>query len=146
MKELALQYYNCEDNFLVNELVRGLREKRLQAVMRNQNRIKECTQILSKRKTQSIFSTVSVSIEQWINDTCCAQIVMNKCLQCKRKVNNDHSDASVCSISLKEFNQVCLEKDVFKIPSSIKYQSDFESCCSKSGEKKTHKADKKIQR
>ncbi|XP_033213679.1 thioredoxin domain-containing protein 11 [Belonocnema kinseyi] len=126
LKELALQYYNCADNYPAIELVKGLREKRLRAIMNRQNKIKYCTRLLSDGK---IRNRILVSVEQWINDTCCAKIVMNKCVRCKRKITVEEANESVCKIPLKEFNQVCLEKDVFSLPSKLKHQTDYESCC-----------------
>ena len=136
-----MQYYNCADNYPANELIEGLKEKRHNALMKHHNKSKHCTQLLSDRKTKNSIS-VSVSIQQWINDTCCAEIVMNKCSLCKKKIILGETDTSVCNIPLKDSNQVCLEKDVFSLPSKLKRQSEYESCCREDYKKDLKNEDK----
>lgn len=128
-----MQYYNCIDNIAANELVKGLRKKRLEAFMRHQSKSKHCTQLLKDLNNQNVIPTVSVTVQQWINDSCCAQVFMNKCLLCKKRDFIEKAGESICSIPLKEIDEVCLEKDVFSVSSKLT-NNEYELCCKSNSE------------
>ncbi|XP_051156693.1 thioredoxin domain-containing protein 11 [Leptopilina boulardi] len=131
MKEIVLKYYNCADNIVANKLVKGLREKRLEASIRHHSKNKQCSKLLKDLNNQNSIPAVSVSIQNWINDTCCAQVVMNKCLLCKKKDFIEQVDESMCNIPLKEMNEVCFEKDIFTVSSKLPNHNEYELCCKK---------------
>lgn len=137
LKEMALRYYNCIGNIVANKLADSLREKRLEASVRHQSKSKQCSKLLKDLNNQNTIPTVSVSIQQWINDTCCSQIVMNKCLLCRKKDFLEQVDESMCSIPSKEMNEVCLERDVFTVSSKLQNNNEYELCCNKHKEENT---------
>lgn len=134
---MALRYYNCIGNIVANKLADSLREKRLEASVRHQSKSKQCSKLLKDLNNQNTIPTVSVSIQQWINDTCCSQIVMNKCLLCRKKDFLEQVDESMCSIPSKEMNEVCLERDVFTVSSKLQNNNEYELCCNKHKEENT---------
>ncbi|XP_011704422.1 PREDICTED: thioredoxin domain-containing protein 11 isoform X2 [Wasmannia auropunctata] len=120
IREIGLQYYNCADSMLVKDIVARLEAKRRTAVIRHLSRNQECAD-LKKNKTyteQIKESIASISIQQWINNSCCANVAMNKCLLCNTKVMNP-LEKEICIIISKKINDVCKNTDVFTIPVTI---------------------------
>jgi len=111
-----LQYYNCADSMLVKDIIARLEAKRRTAVIRHFSKNQECAD-LKKNKTyieQIKESVASISIQQWINNSCCANVAMNKCLLCKTKVNPLKKE--ICTVISKKFDDVCKNIDVFMTP------------------------------
>ncbi|XP_024891528.1 thioredoxin domain-containing protein 11 isoform X1 [Temnothorax curvispinosus] len=120
IRKIGLQYYNCADSMSVKDIVARLEAKRRTAVIRHFSRNQECAD-LKKNKTftkQIKESVTSISIQQWINNSCCANVAMNKCLLCKTKVMNP-LEKEICTVISKKFDDVCKDTDVFTIPVMI---------------------------
>lgn len=121
IREIGLQYYNCVDSVLVKDIVAHLETKRRTAMIRHSSRNQECADLLKKNKTyteQIKESIASISIQQWINNSCCANVAMNKCLLCKTKVMNP-LEKEICTIVSKKFDDFCKDTDVFTTPIMI---------------------------
>ncbi|XP_071574071.1 thioredoxin domain-containing protein 11 isoform X2 [Temnothorax nylanderi] len=119
IRKIGLQYYNCADSMSVKDIVARLEAKRRTAVIRHFSRNQECAD-LKKNKTfteQIKESVTSISIQQWINNSCCANVATNKCLLCKTKVMNP-LEKEICTVISKKFD-VCKGTDVFTIPVMI---------------------------
>ncbi|XP_011861942.1 PREDICTED: thioredoxin domain-containing protein 11 isoform X2 [Vollenhovia emeryi] len=121
IREIGLQYYNCADSMLAKDIVARLEAKRRTAVIRHFSRDQECADLKeNKTYTEQIKESVaSISIQQWINNSCCANVAMNKCLLCKTKVMNP-LEKEMCTVISKKFNDVCKDTDVFTTPVTIR--------------------------
>ncbi|CAL1678301.1 unnamed protein product [Lasius platythorax] len=119
IRELGLQYYNCADNMLVKDIIDRLETKRSTAMIRHFSRNQECAHLLNKTKiyTEQIKESITtVSIQQWINNSCCANVAMNKCSLCKTKAINSLEKEIYRA---KKFGDVCKDTDVFTSPIMI---------------------------
>lgn len=115
MREIGLQYSNCVDNVLARDIATRLGIERRTAVIRHFSKNQECTALLNESKTyieQINKPVVSVSLQRWINDSCCANIAMNKCFLCKEKTMN-HLEKNICLATSNKFSGVCKDIDVF---------------------------------
>ncbi|XP_057319444.1 thioredoxin domain-containing protein 11 [Microplitis mediator] len=129
IREVALEYNNCGNSYQTNRLLERLRKKRQYAKEKYRIKMNECSQLLAGSKSQPMVSPVSISIQKWINESCCAKIFMNKCLLCK----DDSSDGKICSVSDK-FSRMCEKKDIFKrITEQSNEENDYFCCNSYSG-------------
>ncbi|XP_050461638.1 thioredoxin domain-containing protein 11 isoform X1 [Cataglyphis hispanica] len=120
IRELGLQYYNCADNMLVKDIITRLENKRSTAMIRHLSRNQECAHLLNKTKiyTEQIKESITtISIQQWINNSCCANVAMNKCSLCKTKATN-LLEKEIYRI--KKFGDVCKDTDVFTSPNMIR--------------------------
>ncbi|KYN11957.1 PREDICTED: thioredoxin domain-containing protein 11 isoform X1 [Trachymyrmex cornetzi] len=119
IREIGLQYYNCADSMLVKDIIARLEAKRRTAVIRHFSRNQECADLKKNRiYTKQIKESVaSISIQKWINNSCCANVALNKCLLCKTKVMNP-LEKEICTVISKKFD-VCKETDVFITPATI---------------------------
>nr|XP_031832989.1 thioredoxin domain-containing protein 11 [Nomia melanderi] len=107
IKEIGLQYYNCAHNHLTKDVRVRLSFNRLSALSRHAKRNQQCIKILKENKNQLNESVVSISIQRWINDSCCANIVMNKCSLCKKDLSNSaERDTSVCRLDTDKLDSV----------------------------------------
>lgn len=132
MKEVGLEYYNCADNVLARDVIENLRLKRRTAITRHSEKNKLCTKLLKENKDQLNKTTVSISIQRWINESCCANIVINKCSFCKKNVlHNGEKDVSVCKLASDKLDYACKGTDIFKISSMGNLQEKYEVCCNK---------------
>ncbi|KOC69381.1 Thioredoxin domain-containing protein 11 [Habropoda laboriosa] len=130
IREVGLQYYNCADNVLPKEIVERLSFKRRTAIAKHSEQNKLCTKILKENKNQTQESKVSVSIQRWINNSCCANVVMNKCSLCKKNIlNNAKRETSICKLSSNKIDHVCKSADIFKISNMENQQEKYEVCC-----------------
>jgi len=117
IREISLQYYNCANSMLVKDIIARLEAKRRTAMIRHFSKNQECA-ALKKNETyieQIKESIASISIQQWINNSCCANVAMNKCLLCKTKVMNPLKK-EICTVISKKFDDVCKDTDVFMTP------------------------------
>lgn len=105
-------------------MLERLRKKRQYAKEKYRIKLNECSQLLAESKSQPMVSPVSISIQKWINESCCAKIFMNKCLLCK----DDSSDGKVCSVSDK-FSRMCEKKDIFKMITEQNNDENEYFCC-----------------
>ncbi|KAL6259352.1 hypothetical protein P5V15_009267 [Pogonomyrmex californicus] len=115
IREISLQYYNCADSMLVKDIIARLEAKRRTAVIRHFSRNEECVDILEKNRiyTERIKESIaSISIQQWINNSCCANVAMNKCLLCKTKAMNPFRK-EICTTVSKRFDDICKNIDIF---------------------------------
>jgi len=104
---------------LIKDIITRLEAKRRTAVIRHFSRTQECTD-LKKNKTyteQIKESITSISIQQWINNSCCANIAMNKCFLCKKMI--DPLEKEMCTVISKQIDNVCKDIDVFTTPVTI---------------------------
>lgn len=112
---MGLQYYNCADNMLVKDIIDRLEMKRSTAMIRHFSRNQECARLLNKTNiyTERMKeSTITVSIQRWINNSCCANVAMNKCdTLCKTKAMNSFEKEIYRA---KKYDDVCKDTDVFK--------------------------------
>ena len=132
MKEVGLEYYNCGDNVLAKDIIENLRLKQRTAIARHSEKNKLCIKLLKENKDQLNKTTVSISIQRWINESCCANIVINKCSFCKKNIlNNAEKDVSVCKLASDKLDHVCKGTDIFKISSMGNLQEKYEICCNK---------------
>ncbi|XP_043492101.1 thioredoxin domain-containing protein 11 [Polistes fuscatus] len=130
IRELGLQYYNCANNLSVKDIILGLQYKRYTAMSRYIKQNEKCTNLLSENGMKKNEPTISVSVQQWINNSCCANVFMNKCSLCKKKAfNSVDKDLAVCTSIHEENAHVCKEIDIFKIPISENTQTEQEFCC-----------------
>lgn len=116
VREIGLQYYNCAENVLVKEIIARLEAKRLTAVMRHLSRNKECISLLNDTSGAHVKqikeSITSVSIQQWINNSC-ENIAMNKCFLCKTKIISPLTEKTTCAANSEKFDGVCKDSDIF---------------------------------
>ena len=131
MKEVALEYYSLEDHWGTKNLAKRLKEHNRNAVSRHREYSKKCYDILNENKIQQSSPSLSVSVQQWINDSCCAKVVMNKCLLCKKTVGQTSTDAEagICSTSKDNLQEICKGSDIFK---KMNGENDYEKqqfCC-----------------
>ncbi|XP_036142667.1 thioredoxin domain-containing protein 11 isoform X2 [Monomorium pharaonis] len=120
VREIGLQYYNCADSMLVKDIVTRLEAKRRTAMIRHFSRNQECAN-LKKNNTyteQITESVASILIQQWLNNSCCANVAMNKCLLCKTNINS--LEKEICTDISKKIDNVCKDTDIFTIPVTIK--------------------------
>lgn len=130
LREVALQYYTCDDILLKQNWVERLRENIRQGAAKHRAESKKCVQLLKDRNSNPDAPVVSMSIQQWINDSCCASVVMNKCLTCKKTFGSDsNAKSGVCSMSEDNIQEICKESDIFK---AVENEDDFDKqqfCC-----------------
>nr|XP_012152596.1 PREDICTED: thioredoxin domain-containing protein 11 isoform X3 [Megachile rotundata] len=132
MKEVGLQYYSCTNNILAKGIIENFILKRRTAITRHSEKNKLCTKLLKESKGLLTKKTVSISMQRWINDSCCANIVMNKCTLCKRSISNSaQKDMSVCKLISDKLDHVCKDTDIFKISSVANLPEKYEICCNK---------------
>ncbi|XP_015608172.1 thioredoxin domain-containing protein 11 isoform X2 [Cephus cinctus] len=132
IKEVGLQYYNCGNNPTVDNVVTRLQENRHNAITRQREKSEHCEEILKEPKVPLHMPTISVSIQQWINDSCCANIVMNKCLLCKKKiVDTMKNQAPICTTTTEHRTPMCKGADIFSIPTLKEEQEKYELCCNR---------------
>ncbi|XP_072763189.1 thioredoxin domain-containing protein 11-like isoform X2 [Anoplolepis gracilipes] len=114
IRELGLQYYNCADNMLVKDIIGRLEKKRSTAMIHHFSKNQECGHLLNKTKIynneQVKKSITTISIQQWINNSCCANVAMNKCSLCKTKTINPLEKEIY---RVKKFGDICKGTDVF---------------------------------
>ncbi|XP_017881600.1 thioredoxin domain-containing protein 11 [Ceratina calcarata] len=129
MREVGLEYYNCADNASTKEIIERLSVKRRTAIPRHSERNKSCTKLLKENKNEISESEINISMQRWINDSCCANIVMNKCSLCK---TNAESDSSICKLNSNKLDRVCSGADIFKVSTvdSVQYEK-YELCCNR---------------
>lgn len=111
---------------LVKDIVARLSAKRRTAVMRHLSKNEECADLLSESKeSRTNIEKVkeplaSISIQQWINNSCCANVAINKCSSCKMKTMSPLSREDTCaSAVLARFDNVCKDIDIFRTPMKI---------------------------
>ncbi|KAH0546366.1 thioredoxin domain-containing protein 11 [Cotesia glomerata] len=124
IREVALEYNNCDDSFQTNRLLEHLRKKRKHAKDKHRLKIDQCSQLLAESKLQPTIPPISISIQQWINESCCAQIFMNKCLLC----TDDSSDGKVCYVDSQR-SKICERKDILKIITKKESTEEENLCC-----------------
>ncbi|CAK9802194.1 Thioredoxin domain-containing protein 11 [Anthophora plagiata] len=130
IKEVGLRYYNCANKVLPKEIVERLSFKRRTAIAKHSERNKLCKQILNETKNQTHESQINVSIQRWINDSCCANVVMNKCSLCKKDIlENAKKETSICKLNSAKIDHVCKTADIFKISNMENQQEKYEVCC-----------------
>ncbi|XP_076292907.1 thioredoxin domain-containing protein 11 isoform X2 [Lasioglossum baleicum] len=134
IREVGLQYFNCADNLLAKDIFVRLGFNRRTAINRYSERNRECAKILKENRNQSNESDVNVSTlqQRWINDSCCANVVMNKCSSC---IKTAERETSVCRLdSDKQLGHVCKGADIFKV-STVEDLHDEDQhddvCCKK---------------
>lgn len=114
LREIALQYYNCDKEIWPSGLVELLENERKQAQIKHHQRIKKCRNILTEfKQNQEKIVPISISIQRWINDSCCAKVFMNKCLSC------GESSDDICTTGPKYYHEICSKKDVFKVNNEL---------------------------
>lgn len=130
MKEIGLQYYNCGDNLLIDEIVNQLEFIRHKARAKHYEKSKQCIQILEKTKSYQSVPRISIPDQEWINSSCCAKIVTNKCLVCKKEITVLlENEEAVCVANLNDFRHSCKQKDVFNVPAEAEDSESYEFCC-----------------
>ncbi|KAK2582439.1 hypothetical protein KPH14_004749 [Odynerus spinipes] len=130
IREIGLQYYNCANNLSVNDIITRLQQHRHTAMSRYFKKNKQCIEILSENQVQMNEPTISVSVQQWINNSCCANIVTNKCSLCRKQVQNSNDkELSICTSIHEKSPYICKETDIFKIPVLENSQTEQEFCC-----------------
>ncbi|XP_020280773.1 thioredoxin domain-containing protein 11 isoform X2 [Pseudomyrmex gracilis] len=115
IREIGLQYYNCVDNMLGKDILTGLEANRRTATIRHLFKNQECANLLKETRAntgQVKEMVASIAIQQWINDSCCANVAMNKCSLCNVKTMN-RFEKEICLAGDKEFAGVCRDTDVF---------------------------------
>ncbi|XP_014489487.1 PREDICTED: thioredoxin domain-containing protein 11 [Dinoponera quadriceps] len=119
VREVGLQYYNCADNILVKDIVTRLEAKRRTAIIRHFSRNEECAELLSESRVYVEEAKeepiASVSIQQWINNSCCANIAMNKCTMREIKTMSPLVQRKICVSVSERFDGVCKDTDVFTV-------------------------------
>ncbi|XP_053997543.1 thioredoxin domain-containing protein 11 [Hylaeus anthracinus] len=132
IREIGLQDYICVDNLMTKNIIQHLSLNRRTAIARHFEKNRQCIKLLKENKNQLNESTVNVFIQQWINDSCCANIVMNKCSLCKKfGLSNVEREASVCKLDSDNLNPVCRGVDIFKISTMEDLQEKYDVCCNK---------------
>lgn len=117
---------------MAKDIIKRLSLNQLSAVTRHSEKTQQCIKLLKENKRQLNEPTISVSIQRWINDSCCANIMMNKCSLCKKNVlNNEEKEVSICKLVSDKLNHVCKGVDIFKISSIEDPQERYEACCNK---------------
>ncbi|KAF3422717.1 hypothetical protein E2986_01980 [Frieseomelitta varia] len=130
IREIGLQYYNCADNILTKEIINRLSFKRRTAIARHSEQNKFCAKLLKEISNQRNDFITSTSIQKWINDSCCVNVVMNKCSLCKKNIfSNANKKMSICKLNSNKFNHVCEGVDIFKVSATHDSQQKYEICC-----------------
>lgn len=81
-------------------------------------------------KNQTNESINNISIQKWINDSCCVNVIMNKCFLCKKNIlDNAEMETSICKLTSKKLNHVCKSSDIFKFLVMQNLQQKREICC-----------------
>ncbi|EFN74628.1 Thioredoxin domain-containing protein 11 [Camponotus floridanus] len=125
IRELGLQYYNCADNMIVKDIINRLEKKRSTAMIRHFSRSQECAHLLNKTEiyTKQINELITtISIQQWINNSCCANVAINKCSLCKTQITNPLEKKIY---KVKTFGDVCKDTDVFTSPMIKQYKGQM---------------------
>lgn len=100
---------------LGKDILTGLEANRRTATIRHLFKNQECANLLKKTRanTAQVKEMVaSIAIQQWINDSCCANVAMNKCSLCNVNTMNGF-EKEICLAGDKEFAGVCKDTDVF---------------------------------
>ncbi|XP_066601366.1 thioredoxin domain-containing protein 11-like isoform X2 [Prorops nasuta] len=133
IREVALQCYGSEKNVLVKELIARLKHNREHAKAQHSDKTKYCMDILHANKIDlaKSESDISISVQQWINDSCCSDIFINKCLLCKKYTMSPlEKQTAVCLTDSGKLGQVCRRLDVFKsFNSANEKEQQFSFCC-----------------
>ncbi|XP_035744274.1 thioredoxin domain-containing protein 11-like isoform X1 [Vespa mandarinia] len=129
IREVGLQYYNCANNLLVKDIITRLQHKRYTAMSRYIKKNEKCTYLVSESEMKKNEPTISVSVQQWINSSCCAKIFMNKCVLCKKEVLNSVDRELSCTSIHEKNSYVCKKIDIFTIPLLENTQTEQEFCC-----------------
>lgn len=130
IREIGLQYDNCASNISVNDLITSLQRNYDTAKSRYLQQSKQCIEILNENQIQMNEPAISVSVQHWINNSCCAKVVMNKCSLCNKKIlNSENKGLSVCTSTHEKNIYECKEADIFKIPKLEISQTEQEFCC-----------------
>ncbi|XP_076752476.1 thioredoxin domain-containing protein 11 isoform X2 [Xylocopa sonorina] len=128
IREIGLEYYNCADNILAKEMIERLSLKRTTAITRHFEKNKLCEKVLKENESPTTESTISISIQRWINNSCCANVVMNKCLRCKKNILSE-TETSICKLDPSKPDNVCKSADIFKVSAMENQQKKYEFCC-----------------
>lgn len=118
VREVGLQYYNCADNMLVKDIVARLEAKRRTAIIRHFSRNEECAELLGESRAyveETKEPIASVSIQQWINNSCCANVAMNKCVIREIKTMSPLVQKKMCVTASEKSDDVCKDTDVFTV-------------------------------
>ncbi|XP_011310287.1 thioredoxin domain-containing protein 11 [Fopius arisanus] len=120
LQEVALEYHDCESLWWTQKLIDKLRKERQTSKKNYLEMIQRCAELSNSNESPI---PLSISLQRWVNDSCCAKIFMNKCLLCKRSL--EHS-GGVCN-SPESLQDICSQKDVFR----VRNEGDFEKnlCC-----------------
>lgn len=95
----------------MKDLVARLEVKRRTAIIRHFSRNEECAELLSESRAydeEAKEPVTSMSIQQWINNSCCANIAMNKCT-----MHDIKTIQKMCVTVFDKFDNVCKDTDVF---------------------------------
>lgn len=128
VREVGLQYYNCADNMLVKDIVARLEAKRRTAIIRHLSRNEECAELLNESRVyveEAKEPVASVSIQQWINNSCCANVAMNKCTMRELKTISPLVHKEMCMTASEKFDGVCKDTDVFTVTVGQKQVYDY---------------------
>ncbi|XP_076655779.1 thioredoxin domain-containing protein 11 isoform X2 [Halictus rubicundus] len=132
IREVGLQYLNCADSVLAKNIFNRLGFNRRTAIDRHSERNRQCAKILKENKYQSNEPVVNVSIQRWINESCCANVVMNKCSSCKKNApKTAESETSVCRLDSDKLGHMCKGADIFKVSTMEDLQEKNDVCCKK---------------
>lgn len=129
LKEIGLQYYNCGDNMLIEDIVNRLELNRLEDKLKHYEKSKRCMQLSERIKSQHLVPRISISDQQWINNSCCAKIVTNKCSICKKIAVSQENEEAVCAANLNNSPNSCKQRDVFNVPAEGEERDIYEFCC-----------------
>jgi len=94
-------------------------------MIRHFSRSKECAHLLNKTEiyTEQIKELITtISIQQWINNSCCANVAINKCSLCKTQITNPLEKEIYRA---KKFGDVCKDTDVFTSPMIEQYKGQM---------------------
>lgn len=126
LREIALEYYSCGDDVLAEQLTKRLRMKRKNSIEQHREKRKRCLEITDDTIIQPPPPLpVSISIQQWINNSCCAQVYINKCLLCER---DNSPKNNVCNIAPSKIDEFCKRTDVFNVLNT-QSSEEYYSCC-----------------
>ncbi|XP_015521160.1 thioredoxin domain-containing protein 11 [Neodiprion pinetum] len=131
LKAIGVQYYNCGDNLMIKNIVNHLESVRPREKAKHYEKSKQCMRLLDRNRVQQLVPKMSITDRQWINSSCCSQILTNKCLMCKKttSVLLKNEDA-VCAANLNSFHHSCKPTDVFNIPTKEGEEHEKnEFCC-----------------
>ncbi|KAK0162092.1 hypothetical protein PV327_008457 [Microctonus hyperodae] len=126
LREIALEYYSCGDNVLAEQLTKRLRIKRKNSIEQHREKSKRCIEITDDTMIQPPPPLpVSISIQQWINNSCCAQVYINKCLLCER---DNSPKNNICNIAPSKIDEFCKRTDIFNVLNTQNSEEHY-SCC-----------------